>query len=72
MHNAKVGNEGVIHMLPKEGAGVEGVEGDSIGSAMNTVVSAVATRRYDLLNGAGVIYSFNRSSCDFLGIISSI
>lgn len=41
MHDAKVGNERIIHVLPEQGSGVEGVEGDSIGPAMDTAVSAV-------------------------------
>lgn len=72
MHDSKVGDQGVVHVLPEEGGGVEGVKGDSIRPAMKTPWSAVATHEKVLSYGLGGFYSFSRSSCDFLGIISSI
>lgn len=53
MHNAKVRNEGVIHVLPEEGGGVKGIKGDSIRPATDTVVLAIATHKCDLLSGFG-------------------
>ena len=86
MDYAKVGRYGVVHVLVEEGVGVEGVEGDAVGSIEKGVVSGGFLGGRDE-EGGGVtgggewgrrcegrmgIYNFNESSCDFLGIISSI
>ena len=55
-------------MLPEKRSRVEGVKRDSIRPAVKPPFSAFSQRR----TGFGCIYSFRRSSCDFLGIISSI
>lgn len=44
MHDSKVGDQRVVHVLPEEGIGVEGVEGDSVGPAVGIAMSAVAMK----------------------------
>ena len=53
MHNPKVRNDGIIHVLPEEGGGVEGIKGNSIRPATDPVVLAIARQKYDLLYGVG-------------------
>ena len=64
MDDAEVWNEGIVHVLPEERGIVEGIEGDPI---RTNAISNLSTRCYYRQP-----YSFNRSSCDFFGIISSI
>ena len=58
-------------MLPKKGGGVEGVKGDPVRPAMRNPCQQ-SHGIYGFCRIVGGHYSFNRSSCDFLGIISSI
>lgn len=34
VHKGKVGEKGIVHVLEEEGRGVEGVEGDAVGSGV--------------------------------------
>lgn len=57
-------------MLPEKRSGVEGIKRDPVRPVMKCQESqSIET---SCRSGLGGIYSFNRSSCDFLGIISSI
>lgn len=45
MHDSEVRDERVVHVLPEERGGVEGVEGDSVGPVVCESKLAFATHR---------------------------
>ena len=48
MHDTKVGDQRVVHVLPEERGGVERVEGDSVGPAVCVALSVVGRNEEDV------------------------